>query len=176
MYGPTWFFPHFTIHIFFTICEALFRTMASIIPPMSIFPCHRMGNIHLSFLLLRYCHSDHLLRHLLFSKHFPKMFLYAFLKIVFVRNCNDIFSFNFDFASTQIFLPRQVTDHLISYQRSLHDPIITEFKLLISSVWYMHLRLCGQPHSATNHTALIHFIPFQWAVFIKSAPLSPSTW
>lgn len=58
-------FSHFTIHIFFTICEALFHAMAYIIPSVSIFPYCRAENINFVFLLLRHCQSAGLFRHCL---------------------------------------------------------------------------------------------------------------
>lgn len=160
---------HFTIHIFFTICEALFHAMACIISPMSTLPSNRMAMYGLSF-----CSWDivTLIVFLDIDYNFPRTFLKDFevlFVVIYVINCNDIFSFNFDSGSAWGFLARQVTDHLISCQKSLYDPIVAESELLISSVWQKHQRLCGQPHSATDHAAVIHFIPFHWVILIQSA-------
>lgn len=87
---PEGIFSHFTIHIFFTICEALFHDicmhfMASIVPPMSILPYHRAENRNFIFLFLKHCHSTFLdigygfLR--MFLKDFDVLFDYFHAKL-----------------------------------------------------------------------------------------------
>lgn len=102
---------HFTIHIFFAICKALFHAIH-----IKSFPCLFFLMTEWTIYIWSFCSWGTVILMVLLDTDygFPRMFLREFevlFVVICVINFNDIFSFNLDSGSAWGFLARQVTDH-----------------------------------------------------------------